>query len=165
MYIACEDYVEACEWNASEPSITLPPTFRRFVDGGETCRRLGIEQKWLDPLLEKGKLVTIHDPIKSRLLIDGQSIKLKPLSGPTVDGLPEWRFDRREVADLIDRLEGAMAGHSTAVRDTPMAVRAAIRQMKTHGYSPSRCLRAILEGEIVAQIGLMPFPHYPYCQT
>lgn len=196
MYIACEDYVEACEWGALEPGVTRPPTFRRFVDGGEACRRLGIERKWLDPLLEKGKLVTIHDPVISRLLIDGESIKLlheslcsmsslanvalilgtevtdaedlihegllTPLSGPTVDGLPEWRFDRREVADLIDRLEGAMAEYSTPVSEILMAVRAAIRQMKTYGYSPGRCLRAILEGEIVAQIGLMPFPHYPY---
>ena len=196
IYIACEDFVEAYEWTASEPSMTGPPTFRRFVERGEACRRLGIERAWLDPLIKKGKLVTIHDPYKSRLLIDADSVKLlheslckmlsladialilgreaadaedlihegllTPLSGPMVDGLPVWRFDRRGVVDLIDRLGGAMADHSTAVPDSLTAVRAAVRQMKTCGYSLGRCLRAILEGEIVAQKGRPPYPHIPY---
>lgn len=197
MYIACEDYVEACEWNASELGVTYPPTFRRFIERGEACRRLGIEQKWLDPLINKGKLVTIPDPIKSRLLIDAESIKslheslwkmasltdvavilgteaadaeelihegfLKPLSGPTVDGFPEWRFDSRDVSDLFDRLRGAIAKHSPAVHKSLIAVSVAIRQMKPRGYSPGRCLRAILEGEIVAKESLLPpYPHTLY---
>lgn len=196
IHIASEDFVEAYEWGASEPSMTRPPTFRRFIERSEACRRLGIEQAWLDPLIKKGKLVTIHDPYKSRLLIDAESVKLlheslckmlslsdvalilgteaadaedlihegllTPLSGPTVDGLPVWRFDRRAGVDLIDRLGGAMADYSTAMPDSLTAVRAAVRQMKTCGYSPSRCLRAILEGEIVAQKGRPPYPHIPY---
>lgn len=197
MYIACEDYVEACEWNAPRLGITCPPTFRRFIDRSEACRRLGIEQEWLDPLIEKGELVTIPDPIKSRLLIDAASVELlhnslcrmsslanvavilgaeaadaedlihegllRPLSGPTVDGLPEWRFDRRDVIDLLNRLERAMAEHSTAIHESLMAIRVAIHQMKTHGYGPGRCLRAILEGEIVAQETLPPpYRHIPY---
>lgn len=197
MYVACEDYVEAYEWIAYWLGVTYPPTFRRFIDRGEACRRLGIEQKWLDPLIDEGKLVTIPDPIKSRLLIDAESIKLlhgnlwnmsslsdvalilrteaadaedlihenllKPLSGPTVDGFQEWRFDRRDVSDLLARLEGALAEHSTAIQESLTAIRVAIHQMKTYGYSPGRCLRAILEGEIVAHESLPPpYQHIPY---
>lgn len=196
MYIACEDYVEENEWTVSWLGVTYPPTFRRFIDRGEASRRLRIEQKWLDPLLDGGKLVTIPDPIKSRLLIDAESIRLlhdslwsmasltdvaltlrteaadvedlihenllKPLSGPTVDGFQEWRFDRRDVINLLQRLGGALAEHSTAVYESLTAVSTAIRQMKTRGYSPGRCLRAILEGEIVMQESPPPYQHIPY---
>jgi hypothetical protein len=197
IYVACEDYVEAYEWIAYWLGVTYPPTFRRFIDRGEACRRLGIEQKWLDPLIDEGKLVTIPDPIKSRLLIDAESIKLlhgnlwnmsslsdvalilrteaadaedlihenllKPLSGPTVDGFQEWRFDRRDVSDLLARLEGALAEHSTAIQESLTAIRVAIHQMKTHGYGLGRCLRVVLEGEIVAHESLPPpYQHIPY---
>jgi hypothetical protein len=79
---------------------------------------------------------------------------LKPLSGPTVDGLPEWRFDPDEIVELVKRIEGMAVGKPPASPDTLMTVGAAIRQMKIRGFSASRFVRAVLEGEIVPQVGL-----------
>jgi hypothetical protein len=39
---------------------------------------------------------------------------LKPLSGPTVDGLAAWRFEPSEIVNLIGKIEDMMACKQTA---------------------------------------------------
>jgi hypothetical protein len=194
MYIACEDYVEAYEWDALEPGITCPPAFRRFVNRDEACRRLGVDQERLDRVIEKGNLITMSHPISHGMLFDAKSIErlmdvyhllslkevaiilnanrsdtedllhegfLKPLSGPTVDGLPEWRFDRCEIVELIERTGNMVTDCSTGLRNNLIVLRAAIHQMKTRGLGPGSCLRAVLKGEIVTRKEMLVYPYIP----
>lgn len=195
MYVACEDYVEACEWGEPMVGLSRPPTFRRFISREEACRRFGIDQKWLNPLIEGGKLGALRHPSRPGVLIDAESFRLlqmslcdllslprvalildigtadaedlihedclKPLSGPTVDGLPEWRFDSGELVDLIDRIGDTVVVDTPAPLHSLIAARAAIRQMKARGFGAGHTVRAILEGEIVAQKGLPPFRDVP----
>jgi hypothetical protein len=74
---------------------------------------------------------------------------LKPLSGPTVDGLAAWRFERREIVELLDRIEDSVAGKQPAKASSLITAGAAIHQMKIRGFSTGRFVRAVLEGQIV----------------
>lgn len=185
MLIACEDYIEEREWSAPAVGSARPPTFRRFIDKGEACRRLGLNREWLDLLIERGKLDAVPSPSRPEVLIDAESITnlrgelslllsiwqvalildidradaedlinqgcLKPASGPTVDGLPDWGVERQEPVDLVCRIEALVVDKPPASRDSLMAAGAAIHQMKIRGFSAGRFVRAILEGEITPQ--------------
>jgi hypothetical protein len=185
MRIACEDYIEEYEWSAPAPGSARPPTFRRFIDEGEACRRLRVNNEWLDLLIERDKLDVVDSPSRPGVLIDAESITnlrgelslllsiwqvalildidradaedlinqgcLKPVSGPTVDGLPDWGVERQEPVDLVRRIEALVVDKPPAPRDNLMTAGSAIHQMKIRGFSAGRFVRAILEGEITPQ--------------
>jgi hypothetical protein len=195
MYIACEDFVEACEREELQPGFTRPPTFRRFIDRDEASRRYGITEEGFDLLTRKDKLVTVPHPSRCDVLIDANSIELlrmslchlltladiakllwtepcdveelvhegmlRPVSGRGVDMWPKWRFDQDDIVDLINKVGNKLAGGSTSLGDNTVLVRAAIREMKARGVGAGRCVRAILDGKIVARKGRSPFPHIP----
>lgn len=73
---------------------------------------------------------------------------LCPLSGPTVDGLPGWRFAHQGIDELLEKLRQSLPAHELTSRGNLMSTYAVFHQLKIYGLSPGQFIRAVIEGEI-----------------
>jgi hypothetical protein len=74
MAVALEDYVKKYNLSADYNGRTPPKLFRRFLTKPEACRFLRIEPKWLDLLIEQGKLDITRRWGGSEVLVCRESI-------------------------------------------------------------------------------------------
>lgn len=87
--------------------------------------------------------ITLKD-IES-LVIEGC---LCPLSGPTVDGLQEWRFEHKGIDELLEKLRQRLPAHELSFQGKLMSTSAVFHQLKILRLSPGQFFRAVIEGAI-----------------
>jgi hypothetical protein len=72
--VAVEDYVDKQELSWGCNDRVPPQSFRRFLTKPDACRSLRIEPKWLDLLIEQGKLEVTQRWGESEVLVSNESI-------------------------------------------------------------------------------------------
>jgi excisionase family DNA binding protein len=73
---------------------------------------------------------------------------LCPLSGPTVDGLPGWRFERQGIDELLEKLRQRLPVDKLTSREKLKSTTEVFHQLKIHGLSSGQFIRAVIEGKI-----------------
>ncbi len=73
---------------------------------------------------------------------------LHPLRGPGADGSPDWRFDRAEVASLLDRLVGGVPKKQRVDRRKFVDCITALKIASHSGVGLGTFLLAVLDGEL-----------------
>jgi len=184
--VAFEGYCDFYWENTNDQSVRLLSVNKRFVSQREACQDLHIETKWLDVLIERGKVGAFgRSPGSKYTLVDWQSCaryraKLKdlintplaaeildidsaivhdlvregcltPLSGPTIDGFAEWRFDYREIVNLIERIRAKLTGKRSTAQGILMSFGRIIKYLEKKKLSIGHFVRSVLEGKIIPQ--------------
>jgi hypothetical protein len=73
---------------------------------------------------------------------------LKPQRGPTVDGQVHWKFTRREVSELLTKLDNCIVQDINHAEADLMNLSAIMRTNINRLYSLGSFLRAVLDGKI-----------------
>lgn len=73
---------------------------------------------------------------------------LSPARGPTVDGLPELRFEHQVINELLEKLRQRLPAHELTSRGKLISTSEVFHQLKIHRISPGQFIRAVIEGEI-----------------
>ena len=74
---------------------------------------------------------------------------LTPHRGPSVDGLPFWKFHRGAAEELISSLEGRVSQKSGRGAAGCVAFSTALRALSRRGYRLWNLLWAVLDGQII----------------
>jgi hypothetical protein len=100
----------------------------RLFDISFAARVLDIDTKDVEELVDRGFL--------------------KPASGPTVDGFPEWKFDLEGLGALVDMIRERVTNLVLTPLDIFINAVAVIQEMERHGLGIGHFMQTIMEGKI-----------------
>ena len=110
----------------------------KLLDIRQAARLLDIEAKDVEELVSLGYL--------------------RPASGPSVDGFPEWKFDVDGIDALLEMVRERVVDLMLTPLDMLISAGAVIQEMERHGLSVGHFVNTIMEGKIVPlerEIGLL----------
>jgi hypothetical protein len=73
---------------------------------------------------------------------------LKPSRGRSIDGYPEWRFNRQVIQDLLGELRNMISRKTHSTIQKTLNFQVALRKLSKYNFSTGRLVRAMLDGEI-----------------
>lgn len=128
----------------------------KAIIGNKGGKRLFLVEKVsLDELKEKLERSVFLRQVEQLLGVHFERVKeliecglLNPLRGPNIDKYGEWRFDPKEIKDLVDRLFKGLTTKSRHNKQKILSFKLVLRKVGQVGVNLGTFLQDVLVGEI-----------------